>query len=89
MKTKEKILSVNSINSIRKLGLYLNYRTHFKKLDFWYHGIIDKELVITALDMVAKQRNISSDLLLNSDKRSQYPSNFISCFSKTIVYSVP
>ena len=35
---------------------------------------LTKELVISALDMVVKQRKLSSDLLLHSDRGSQYAS---------------
>ena len=35
---------------------------------------LSKELVIAALDMAVKQRNISADLLLHSDRGSQYAS---------------
>ena len=35
---------------------------------------LSKELVIAALDMAIKQRNISADLLLHSDRGSQYAS---------------
>ena len=35
---------------------------------------LTKELVITALDMAAKQRNFSPALLLHSDRGSQYVS---------------
>ena len=35
---------------------------------------LTKELVISALDMALKQRNLSSDLLLHSDRGSQYAS---------------
>jgi len=35
---------------------------------------LSKELVIAALDMALKQRNISTDLLLHSDQGSQYAS---------------
>ena len=35
---------------------------------------LSKELVISALDMAVKQRNLSADLLLHSDRGSQYAS---------------
>jgi transposase InsO family protein len=46
-----------------------------RKIIGWsIHNRLTKELVITSLYMALKQRNLSSDLLLHSDRGSQYAS---------------
>lgn len=49
---------------------------------------LTKELVIDALDMALKQRNLSADLLIHSDRGSQYASKLYQLLSLKHGYDV-
>jgi putative transposase len=49
---------------------------------------LTKELVIAALDMALRKRNISPDLLLHSDRGSQYASELYQLLLLKIWYTV-